>query len=146
MAVTLLPDAEKTVSAYLRARSEVTALVGDRVYTAIPNSPTFPLVRLTRVGGTPVHSRPLWVDEALIQVDVFGTVPGETGSGGRRQIHQIAETCRAALVEMADTAHDEAVVDGVSFGPFSWLPDDTYTPARPRFLFDVTVHLHVKPA
>lgn len=134
MSVTLLPDIERILSTYLRSRSEVTALVSTRVYTEIPKDPTFPLVRLTRVGGSPVTSTPLWVDEPLVQFDVWG--------GPKVLAREIAETIRSVLAEARLTAHADASIDDVTFGAFQWLPDDTYEPAKPRYSFDALITVH----
>lgn len=130
----MLVDAERLVSAYLRDRDEIAALVADRVYTAIPANPTWPLVRLTRIGGAPVFNRPLHLDRALIQCDVFG--------GPKATAHEIAETCRAALTDLPSAYSALGVVTDVQFGTFAYLPDAAYTPARPRYVFDVAVYLH----
>jgi hypothetical protein len=49
---------------------------------------------------------------------------------------------------MEDFTHDsgDAVVTGVEFGPFAYLPDSTFDAAKPRYLFDVDVFLHPVPA
>lgn len=134
MTVTLAPDAEALLSTFLRSRFELVALVDSRVYTSIPSNPTFPLVRVTRIGGIPVFSRPLRLDVATVQVDVWG--------GPKATAWQIAETCRAVIAEIDRADHDAAAITAAQFGPFSYLPDDTYSPARPRFTFDVDLYLH----
>lgn len=134
MTVELLPDVEALVSAYLRARSEITTLVAQRVYTALPSEPTWPLVRLTRIGGIPVMSRPLRLDAATIQVDCYG--------GPKALAWEIAETCRAVLAESDRAVHSEGYVTGVQFGPMNYLPDREYSPAKPRYTFDVDVFVH----
>lgn len=134
MTVTLLPDVEKVISAYLRSRTEVTALVGDRIYTEIPKTPTFPLVRLTRVGGAPITSRPLHIDQAIVQVDVFG--------GPKTQARLLAETCRHVLSEAHEATHTGASVDDVVFGAFQWLPDPSFEPTKPRYSFDAAITVH----
>lgn len=134
MTITLLPDVEKVISAYLRSRAEVAALVEGRVYTEIPKMPVFPLVRLMRVGGEPLTTRPLYIDQALLQIDAFG--------GPKALARQIAETCRHVLSEAHLTSHSGASVDNVEFGSFQWLPDPTFEPAKPRYSFDVSVTIH----
>lgn len=134
MTIQLVPDAEAIVSSFLRGRSEVTALVASRVYTEIPNSPTFPLVRIYRFGGAPLTSYPLHVDQALLQIDCFG--------GTKSQARTLAETVRAVLVEAAATTLSGGVVTAATFGPLTYLPDPGYTPAKPRYTTDVTVTIH----
>lgn len=138
MAVTLLPDIEQLLSAFLRDQAEVTALVGQRVYTALPTSTTFPAVRLTRFGGAPVRQRPVHLDAADIQLDAFG--------GPKATALEIAETCRAVIWHRLPGEHAEGIVTGVDLGALAYSPDDTYTPAKPRYLFTATVYAHPWPA
>lgn len=135
----LLPDVEQLLSEFLRAQPEVAALVADRVWTEIPKAPTgdddrWPLVRVSRYGGTPVTSVPLWLDQALVQIDSFG--------GNKRLTHQIAETCRAVLDRRLIGSHDEGVVTGVRTFGFGYHPDAIFSPAKPRYLFTATVTFH----
>ena len=140
----MLPDVEQIVSLYLRSVTEVTDLVGQRVYTQLPNSPTFPLVKLTRFGGAPVFNRPLHLDRALLQFDAYG--------GNKRESQQLAEMVRAALADPDFVGLREldgdpiGVVTGVDFGDLRWLPDSSYTPAKPRYVFDIAVFTHPAPA
>lgn len=141
MDLILLPDVERLLSSFARQQDEVTALVDQRVYTMLPASPTFPAVRLTRYGGSPVTDRPLWLDQALVQWDVWG--------GRKVRAHEIAQTLRAALAARLVGTHDDGVVTGVTFGELRWLPDDTVAAdeglARARYLFTSTVWAHPLP-
>lgn len=136
MTVILPVDVERLLSHWLRLQIELTSLdCGQRIYTEIPTNPTFPLVRVTRFGGSPVLSRPLYLDAALVQFDVWG--------GSKHTAWKIAETSRALLAaRLAGDSHGEGVVTGITFGELRWLPDRDYTPARPRYLFDATVFAH----
>lgn len=129
--MTLLVDVERLLSAFLRAQDELVDLIDTRVYTALPKDPVFPAVRITRIGGVPVTSLPLWLDSANVQVDVFG--------GAKATTQEIAETIRWLCSERMLGLHDEGVVTKVRAGALRWLPDDTYTPAKNRFLIDMTV-------
>ena len=130
----MLVDVERLVSAWARARPEITAVVDDRVYTAIPADPAWPLVRLTRIGGAPVMSRPLHLDRALVQFDVYG--------GPKVMAHDLAETIRELLADQLVGTHALGVVTAVEFGSFLYLPDATYAPARPRYMFDAAIFTH----
>lgn len=134
-----LVDVEALVSAYLRAQSELTALVGQRVYTALPKDVTFPCVRLVRIGGAPVMSRPLYVDAARLQVDVFG--------GSKATAFDTIDVVREELAKMVDEdpVQPEGVVCGVKFGPLAYLPDESYEPAKPRYTQDVVVTVRPVP-
>jgi hypothetical protein len=130
----LLPDAELLTVNALRANADLTALVGARVYTAIPAEPTFPLVRVTRIGGIPAISRHL--DIARIQVDVWGTT--------KFQARTVAATAQAAI-HAAIGARAEGVLTGVDDDlGLSWQPDPETD--QPRYVFGVALYLHPNPS
>lgn len=134
-----LPDVARLVSAHLRTVPEVVALVGERVYTAFPKqlskSATFVLV--TRFGGLPVLARPLVVETASVQLDAYG--------GPQAAAHELVAVCRAALAEWrGEQPNDGGNVCGVVVGALRYLPDETWTPPRPRYVSDLEVT--VKPA
>jgi hypothetical protein len=134
-----LVDVEALVSQYLRSQSEVTAYVGQRVYTSLPESKTFPLVRIVRIGGAPKMSRPLVVDSAHLQIDVFG--------GSKATALDAIDAIREELAKVVDEdpVQPLGVVCGVRFGPLAYLPDESFTPAKPRYLLDVTVTVRSVP-
>lgn len=134
MTVTLLPDIEMLVSRFLREQEEITDLVDDRVYTVVPKDPTWPLLRLQRVAGAPVLSRPLHVDAPTIQLDAYADTKAEA--------HTLMATARAVIAERLEGVHDLGVVCGVTFGSMSWLPDPSYSPARARFVGDFVAVVH----
>jgi hypothetical protein len=133
----LLPDAERLVSAFLRERPRMQALVGDRIYTAFPaqEDGRSPLLLIQRVGGTPPLSQPLVVDAAELQLDAYG--------GPKATAHELAATARAELTALEGLVRPEGVVSAVRFGVLSWQPDETFPPPRPRYLLDVTVTVTV---
>lgn len=49
----LLPDPETLVLAALAAQPSITAITGTRIGSRIPDLPTYPLIRVARVGGGP---------------------------------------------------------------------------------------------
>lgn len=133
MTVHVLPDIEKLVIDWALASTGVGAVVGDRIYGVLPANPTWPAARVIRLGGTPT-SRLLWLDNALLQVDVWG--------GPKATARLIAETIRAhASAELTGT-HDLGTVTAVEVGGLAWLPDDSYAPAKPRYSFDLSVTYH----
>lgn len=134
-----LVDVEALVSQYLRAQSEVTAYVGQRVYTVMPDDKTFPLVRLTRIGGAPKMSRPLHVDSAHLQIDVFG--------GPKATALDTVNAIREELAKLVDEdpVQPLGVVCGVRFGPLAYLPDEAFEPPKPRYALDVTVTVRPAP-
>jgi len=134
MALTILPDAERMISSGLRLSADLTALVGDNIYTALPKQASarvFPLVRLARIGGAPAGT-PLYLDTAFIQFDVWG--------GSKHEARTIAATVIAALVELVGYNEHGGYITGVDPGATRYALDDTFTPSRPRYIVDVAVH------
>lgn len=133
MSVTILPDVERLLVDYLLAQSEVTTICADRVYTELPESKVFPLVRLHQYGSLPVSGHPRWVETATVQIEAYG--------GPKRTAFVLAETV-AQVLERAVGTHDEGVVSGVSFSGFADVPDETFTPVKPRRLFLAFITTH----
>jgi Protein of unknown function (DUF3168) len=134
----LLPDIERLLSGWLRDQPEIADLVDDRVYTVLPSTKAFPLVRLVRIAGADDLSIPLVLDEPIVQFDVWG--------GPKALTYEVAATVRSALATRLIGAHDEGVVQNVTLGGLTYLPDDDFEPARPRYTFDVTVRTRAYPA
>lgn len=131
----ILPNMEAVLSQFYRDQPEVSDLVGDRVYTAIPKGAGgAPLVRVTLIGDEKVTSRPLWIFRAQIQTEAYG--------GTKAQAHELARTLEGCLHARAIGVQDTAVIVGVDGGPMIDLPDEEYEPARPRFLFTSTITAH----
>lgn len=130
----LAPDVAALVSQYLRSCDAMTDMVGQRVYTEIPNVPTWPLVRLTQFDSRDLAVA--WLDAAVLQIDAFG--------GGIAMASDIGRTAQALLHDMYGT-HDEGVVSGVRTFGWRYQPDDTFDPAKPRFLFTAVVAAHPLP-
>lgn len=133
MAVRLLPDVEALLVAYLKAASAVTAIVGTRVSTELDDG--FPRVNLTLVTGREIVATHL--DEQQVQVDAY--------ANDKATANLLARTVRAVLLAAAGV-HSRGVVTGVrTITPPRWTPDDSVTPPRPRYLFEVGVTLHPNP-
>jgi len=135
----ILPDAERILSSYLRSRSEITALVDQRVYTELPKKKTdrvFPLVRVSRIGGGPTTS-PNFLDRALVSFDAFG--------GTKYQARELAATISFVLDEIAGYTIHDGYSTGSSPGSYRYLPDDSFEPAKPRYLLDAVVFLRPTP-
>lgn len=124
MTVRTLPDTLRLVSEFLRADDDVAALVGDRVYTALPSNPEFPCVRLHRLGGAGRSGAAYHLESVLVQVEALG--------GSRHGAWQLAETLRAVMAQrMTGTqpvGDATAVVSGVDCGG---VHEDT-APTLPR--------------
>jgi hypothetical protein len=126
-------DVERLMSGWLRTRDAVTDLVEQRVYTAIPKDPTFPLVRLTLIDERTVFPRPRYLTSSLIQIDCYG--------GPKVDARAAADAVCDELTEHFTGSHDAGVVSAVDCST-RYLPDTTYDPAKPRYVVDVTVHSH----
>lgn len=133
MTLQILPDVERLTVTWLRDQVEAAAIFDDRIYTEIPNSPTWPLARITRVGGGPT-SRLARLDAAELQLDVWG--------GPKATAYDGFTTLLALMAGRMVGTHDLGVVSAVEVVSLRWLPDDSFTPARPRYSADVRVWLH----
>lgn len=127
-------DAERLLSSWLRAREDVTAIVGDRVYTEIPNRAVAPFLRISQIAGEPVFSRPLWLDEAYVQFDAYG--------GPKVQARLLIDTVRQALADDFIGQHAVGVVTAVRFADLTYLPDYSYEPQKPRYIAMASVYTH----
>lgn len=129
-AFTTMPDIEAICSAAIRNA----AIVAARVYSSIPKDPTFPLIVVERIGGTPAIRQRL--DAATVQVSVWG--------GTKSQAHDAAQAARVALLELEGTAVTDPVAAFVTAvddaGGMIWLPDPLT--GRDRYLFTVSVYAH----
>lgn len=136
-ALVTLPNAEALVSAFLRAQPEIVALVGDRVYTAIPAETVYPLIRVTQYDDSKITSRVLWLVRFSIQIEAWG--------GSKGQAFNACATAQAALDQRGSGAHAQGVVTGVQFGSMRDLPDTAFSPAKPRFLTTAYLFVHPNP-
>lgn len=132
MAVDVLPDIEALLTNFYRDDPDVFALVNTKVFTRFPASfDNWPAVRLTRFGGTPPWQHPLVLDNPTVQVDVFDR--------DKANARLIIETLRAVTDERLPGSHPEGIIYAVDFGALSFLPDEAFDPALPRYLFDLTL-------
>jgi hypothetical protein len=131
----LAVDVERIVSQFLRANTAVTELVDDRVYSELPKAAEWPAVRLNRVGGGPA-TQPARLDLARIQIDVWG--------GTKANARTIAATVLAVLGDELPGVYDGgvSVVTAVRLGTLRYSPDETFTPAKPRYIGEVSVYSH----
>lgn len=134
MPINVLPDAELALIQFLRSRSEVTALVPSaRITTTTPPEPTYPIVRVMRIGGTSTS----WgaIDEPAFQVDVVG--------GSRYLCQQIARTVRACILAIAnDTVSEGTLASASEEVGIQWIPDSVVVPPLPRFVARYRVFIH----
>lgn len=128
-------DVERVVALWLAGAAELAELVAGRVYTVTPKDVgDAPFVLVRRVGGEPPLSRPLVLDAVELQVDGYG--------GSKRVAHDVTARAQALLSELAGTVSDGVVVGrvtGTRLGVMRHLPDEAWSPARQRYVLDVTV-------
>lgn len=137
-AVEVLPDTEGAVRTFLRANAAVAAIVGARVFFGVPKGATeasFPLVVVQRVGGGDSDSEAP-VDEALLQVDCWGSISAESGYGVKATATALKNAVRSAFKSF----NGGQLVAGVECGGFTvqsdiWLPDPEND--RPRYSLTV---------
>lgn len=142
-----MPDTLRLVSEFYRGEVAVTAIVTQRVYEALPPAPTFPCVRLSRLGGNTRTGAAYWVESVLIQVEAFG--------GSRSDAWQLAETLRSTIHQslpgVQPVGDDTAVVTSVEVGGIREgsdpsLPKNDSGTDRHRAMFDAVVTVHPSPA
>lgn len=144
--IRVMPDLQAFLSQFSRDQTEVTALVGQRVYNEIPGNPTFPLVRLLDVGGSGRSGFAHWQEQAIVQWDIWG--------GPTATVDRITETIRACLMERLCGPHTLAdgstiVVTKVSVGrarrgvEADWpgKPADD-SASKPHASFEAVIHFH----
>lgn len=121
----LMPDVERLVIDALIADADVAALVTGRIYGAVPNVKTFPLVRVVRIGGQLAdEGDPFWADAPALQVDGWADRKAEAVELGR--------VLQAVCATRLTGAHPLGVVAGVDVGAWVYDPDTSFNPAKPR--------------
>ncbi len=128
MALTQVPafaDTEACIADVLLAE-----LVGVAVYGELPPEPSFPCVRLVRVGGGPVATLPTYLDAALVQCDVFADSKGQGRS--------VADATRGVLAALSNTSTAHGLIAAVRLGSFTYTPETAFTPPKARYRFDFT--------
>lgn len=131
----LQPHVARLVVFFLLDQTEVTSLVGQRIYTDVPTNATYPLVRITQFPGGAGDHR--FVGRTVIQVEAWGP-----GMGDRHAANRIAETCAATLARLSDRSEyggETAVVTDVAAGTVGDDLDPDFTPAKPRSKFTAVV-------
>lgn len=137
MTVTLMPDVDYVLWTFLAAQSEVSALVPGGIWrAAFPSDVTTPAVKLNRVSGDTLVGHPLALDQARIQVDVYG--------GTQRQANRIAETIRAvATTRLVNYSHADGYLQTCYASPPFYLPDENWPTSqggpRPRYIVDLVI-------
>jgi len=133
--VATLPDAEALVIGALLSQEPITDAFGDRLYSMIPKTRTFPLVRVMRYGGDPLYaSSPYWLDGPAMQIDVW--------ADGRAEALRLGELVRATLAQTLVGAWPLGVVSSCVVSALVNNDDATLDPPKPRYRFSATLIVH----
>lgn len=136
-----MPSAEALVVEYLKADASIAALVGTRVSTELPSTPTFPLLTVTLFGG--IEKLPRHLHDSYVQLLAWGR---SSDQGGKADADLLIRTAQAVMLEADTVAHSRGVVTYVrTVQDPRWFPDDAVTPSRPRYLCEVSVTVHPHP-
>lgn len=133
MELDLLPDVERLTIGFLVAQPEVQALAAGGVHSEFPKDKTFPLVRVHQFGTLPARN-PRWLETSTVQIEAFG--------GSKNQARQLLETCIATMQARMQGTHDLGIVTDVRFTGLADVPDETFTPAKPRWLCVAQITAH----
>lgn len=107
-----------------------------RVYSSIPKKPTYPLLIVKRVGGTPVTRQRL--DAADIQIDVYGNSKSEARLLAMQARQSLYEAEGTTITVSTGNAWVSGVTDVMGL---TWMPDSANVPLN-RYVFSVRVFLH----
>jgi hypothetical protein len=131
----VMPDAEVLMIQALLAQAELAPL-GNRIYSRVPKERTYPLTRVFRYGGEPLHPEgPYWVDQPALQIDTWATT--------RSEAHDIGETLRACCKQrLVGSWPDHGVVVSTAVSALVNDPDPTFSPPRPRTRFTCAMRVH----
>lgn len=133
MSVKTFADVEGALRTWLRTQSEITSLVGSRVFFGYPDSTQTPLITISRVGGSPqTGEAPL--EDALVQFDCWG------GIKNKAQAAQVMTALLGVLESMTPRDLDSSTKGyGASVESVFWSPDPTNDQARYVVTATVTV-------
>jgi hypothetical protein len=132
------PDIEALVMTYLRSAT------GEIVDSGLPtgptwvNHPTWPVITVSRGGGSGRY--PGWINNPRLQIGAWADT--------KKTAHDAAAAALAALYDIPGVYEVEgAVVTHMTEDAgLQWLPDASITPARPRYIFFISLTLHPLPA
>ena len=137
MAVQVIPDCEAIIIPYLYNHPDLVALDA-RVASQLPATFTRPWVKATQLNARNHPSSPA---EHLITYSMqFDCYAGSTG--GQAEANLLSRTVRAVLHALPQATVSGAVVSRVTFTTHMRLPDDSFEPARERYVIDAEVTLH----
>jgi hypothetical protein len=132
-------DLEQIVSAHLRADAAVSALVETRVYTVLPSTKAFPLVRVVRFAGGQVIGNVRHLDAGVLQIDGWAAT--------KIAAHDLVRACEDALEYLQGVVVDDnderlGAISAVEFLSFGDAPGEAFTDAKHRYRADVRIYAH----
>ena len=135
MPVRVLPSIETLVVAYLKASSDIAALVGTRIGTEL-YAGADPAIWLSLVTG----------DERFRNHLVAPVLDVRSYGGSKGDADLLARTVHAVMHDMPGV-HPSGVVTGVDALtlPF-WMPDEGFEPPRPRYIATYSCTMHPLPS
>jgi hypothetical protein len=135
--LTLIPDAEKTISNYLRSHADVVALQ-TRVVGKPPDSKEDSWVQVTQLGAAQeVASVRDHLIAFMVQFDCYAGA-----DGGQPEANLLGRTIRAALQDIWLTSHPDAVVSACRLIGHARIPDTDLEPSRERVVLTAEVYMH----
>lgn len=137
----MTPDFEQLCVQALLADTDVIAIVGQRVGTRTPRDLSDPWVTVRLIDDLPdPKSSALHLTSALVQIDCYA---GSTRNGAQAQASYLARLCRTVLHQLAYQPQATGpVVSKVKPGSIRPMPDETFEPARERYIVELEVTAH----
>lgn len=140
MSAEQFPDIEGAMRDHLRDNAAVQASLGGsrRVFFDIPDTPTWPLVAVSRVGGGESETSDAPLDFALISFDIWGSL-SNNGRPLWRDLWVVVNAVRSALNQIRGRTSltDDVDVFGVNVVGLVRAPDPDN--GRPRYTMTAEV-------
>lgn len=133
----MIPFMEKIVGDFLRGRSDITTVVGDRVATKMPSTLDKPWVRITLIDDPPVKgSTADHLIDFYLQLDCYAGKDGD-----QTLASTLARTVRSAIGEIDKADHEGAVVTGAKVNGSRPMSDPDFE-GMDRYMVTVTIWAH----
>lgn len=139
VAIYTAPNFEALTSFFLQAQDELLDyLPAGRIVTDMTGIKTWddPAIRVVQFFDAAVTNRPHWLTRASLQVEAFA------GAGGKHEAFLVAALARACMDARLVGVHSRGVVTDVATFGMQDAPDQTFEPARARWLFTAQVTGH----
>ena len=127
MTVETFPDVEGAMRTWLRAQPAIAAHVASRVFLGVPDTTTYPLITITRIGGVEDRSDAP-IDQAALRFTVWGQLRDRKGcTDCYRALRGVLHSMAGPTPLDANTRGFGATIDSVLY-----LPDPADN--RPRYV------------